>query len=143
MQRIENKYIPAIECGDVEVVKQLLANNVDPTVNKNEAFRHAAMNGQIEIVKILLNDNRVNPWDDNRMAFRLAFANRHKEVVTLLLAHNMTTKKVDGQFFNAYVQSDPAFFSGCFSTLFFKPRISLLFEQMQQNQDEMRHSPEM
>ena len=42
-------------------------------------------NGYIEIVKILLQDNRVDPSDRNNYAIQCAMENGHIEIVKLLL----------------------------------------------------------
>lgn len=57
----------------------------DPVVDDNLPLREAAMNGHLQLVKILLQDSRVNPAARDNFAIRLASAKGHLPVVRLLL----------------------------------------------------------
>lgn len=57
---------------------------VIPSARNNEALSTAAMNGHLEIVKLLLADRRVNPADTN-YAIILASMDGYSDIVKLLL----------------------------------------------------------
>lgn len=54
-------------------------------VDLNSIFIDACKNGLVEIVKILLKDNRVDPSDQNNKALESACFNGHINIVKLLL----------------------------------------------------------
>lgn len=60
----------------------------------NDIFRIACKDGETEMVKFLLKDNRVNPENDNK-AIHLASMNGHIEVVRLLLADKRINPKCE------------------------------------------------
>jgi ankyrin repeat protein len=89
----------AAECGHLEVVKQLLAeNSVDPASKDNcgqTPLSHAAEYGHLEVVKLLLDILGVDPNEmDNDLRTPLVYAamGRHASVVTCL-AERMEDKK--------------------------------------------------
>jgi ankyrin repeat protein len=55
--------------------------DVDPSADNNWAIRLASCNGHVEVVRLLLNDNRVNPSELDNYAIRWASHNGHVEVV--------------------------------------------------------------
>ncbi|PWA61368.1 ring zinc finger protein [Artemisia annua] len=68
----DNGLFTAVQYGDIEVVKSVMANDVNFVVKKKTVYdRHSALhiaaaNGQIEIVKLLLDKSSVNPDALNR-----------------------------------------------------------------------------
>ncbi|KAJ3329838.1 hypothetical protein HDU76_007032 [Blyttiomyces sp. JEL0837] len=71
----------AAACGHVK----LQVPGVDVTANDNEAIRKASSYGRIDIVKILLQNDRVDPAANDHEAVIEASRNGHLEVVQLLL----------------------------------------------------------
>jgi hypothetical protein len=79
---------PAIEKrlnGRVEIAIRLASIQGHFEVNNNNAIRWASHDGNVEVVKRLLNDPRVDPSDRYHEAIRCASINGHVEVVKLLL----------------------------------------------------------
>lgn len=60
-----------------QTVKLLLANGADPSYSNNRAIRYACREGRLELVKILLRDQRVDPTEYNNEAFYEACQNGH------------------------------------------------------------------
>lgn len=81
----EYVFIYACYRGDLEVVREMLKQGVDPTANKNKAIGYASFAGNTEIVKLLLSDIRVNPIDNCNYALEIAVQTGKIEVVDLLL----------------------------------------------------------
>ena len=75
----------AIETGDLGLVNILLWIGVDPSARFNLAIRLASANGQIDVVRLLLQDERVDPSAEFNYAIRFASANGQIDVVRLLL----------------------------------------------------------
>jgi hypothetical protein len=59
---------------------------VDPFIKNNFPIRWASENGHVEVVKLLLSDERVDPSDNGNYAIRWASSNGHVKVVRLLLS---------------------------------------------------------
>lgn len=98
------KFIKAIEKGDIQTVEKLLPQ-VDPSANNNLAIqkacgysgtRGAAEHFHILIVKWLLADPRVNPSDNDNEAIQIAIRQDNKKVVELLLANSRIDLSSDG-----------------------------------------------
>jgi ankyrin repeat protein len=68
-----------------------LFQHVDPFIKNNFPIRWAAKNGEVEMVRNLLNNNLVDPSADKNYAIRWASYNGHIDVVRLLLSD----KRVD------------------------------------------------
>ena len=66
-------------------IKSLIYNGVDPSTDDNFSIRYASRNGYIEIVKLLLQDDRVDPSVGYNEAIGMASMNGHLEIVKLLL----------------------------------------------------------
>lgn len=93
-----NQLLSAIKDSNLEQVKNLLANGVDPSDYNNEAIKNAAYYGNIEIFKLILADPRVHPTnhgytsleysdtEDEYTALGMAAQEGHPEIVELLLA---------------------------------------------------------
>ncbi len=73
------------QLGLLNGVKLALEKGVDPSIDNNFAIEYASKNGHLEIVKLLLQDERVDPSDHNNYAIECASKNGHTEVVKLLL----------------------------------------------------------
>jgi ankyrin repeat protein len=73
------------QTGNVERVKELLKNGVDPTVFENASIRIASFSGYTKIVELLLQDGRADPTVDDNAPIRNASCNGHTEIVELLL----------------------------------------------------------
>ena len=91
MMRI-HKFIIACGDGDITRVSTLLPL-VDPSDYDNWAIRVASHNGQLDIVRLLLEDSRVDPSVLQNLAIQLASENGHTEVVRLLTEHQF---RLDG-----------------------------------------------
>ncbi|KAJ3308630.1 Dynein heavy chain 3, axonemal [Boothiomyces sp. JEL0838] len=74
----------AIDFSFTEIVRYLLSLGCDPQIGDNYGIMQAAENGDVEIVKLLL--DKADPAADNNYAIRLAAEKNHLEVVKLLLA---------------------------------------------------------
>jgi hypothetical protein len=59
--------------------------NVDPAAVDNYAFRYAAENGHLDVVKFLSLDKRAKPAACNNYAIRRAASNGHLEVIKYLM----------------------------------------------------------
>lgn len=81
-------FIKAVEKGDTKTVQKFLSDraSIDPSENSNKAIGIASENGHLEIVRLLLADDRVDPSGDANYAIQMASQNGHVEVVRLLLA---------------------------------------------------------
>ena len=66
-------------------VKQALENNIDPSICNNMAIQRASEYGHVEIVELLLNDERVDPSDWNNFAIKWVSGKNRKEIIKLLL----------------------------------------------------------
>jgi hypothetical protein len=94
-ERIENAikqnqqneaFIYACECGEIEMVKDLLARpEVDPATDDNRGFILACQNNHLAVVQLLLTENRIDPKADNCFAFKYCCQEGKTELVTLLL----------------------------------------------------------
>jgi len=67
----------------IEVIKRLINEGADPTVDNNYPLRYAALNGYINIVKLLIpvSDGKAS----NNIALKYAAYNGHVEIVKLLI----------------------------------------------------------
>jgi len=79
------KYKNYIRDGNIENIKELLKQGWDPSVDRNDPFFIACQYGQIEIVKLLLQDKRVNPASHDNSAIAEACREGNIEVINLLL----------------------------------------------------------
>ena len=59
-------------------------DSVDPSVAYNYSIGIAARNGNLNLVKLFLNDKRVNPSDRYNEAHRIAYKCKHYEISALL-----------------------------------------------------------
>jgi hypothetical protein len=94
-ERIENAikqnqqneaFIYACECGEIEMVKQmLLLPEVDPTSDDNRGFILACQNNHLAVVQLLLTDNRIDAKADNCFAFKYSCQEGKLEMVKVLL----------------------------------------------------------
>ena len=74
----------------------LLELGCDPSVDDNYAIRAAASDGHLEVVKLLLADERVDPTSANNYSVREAAQQGYLEVVGLLLTDKRVSSTVDG-----------------------------------------------
>jgi hypothetical protein len=79
-----------IKNNDANVIKSLLQTKelIKPDNDYNWAIRESAKKGYVDLVKLLLNDNRVNPTEVQNYAIREASQNGHYDIVNLLLSDN-------------------------------------------------------
>jgi translation initiation factor 2 beta subunit (eIF-2beta)/eIF-5 len=80
-----SKFMDAVKNGDARLVKKMIDKGIDPSRVNNYAIKYASNCGDLEIVKILLADNRVDPSANHNEAITMACRNGHLEVVKLLL----------------------------------------------------------
>lgn len=69
------------------VFKVLQLKSVDPSINGNYAILWASREGFVELVNLLLEDERTDPSAYNNFAVRMACKNGHAAIVELLLRH--------------------------------------------------------
>ena len=81
----------ALHIGMYKCVKILLKQGVDPSFGKNASICYAVFRGHINIIKLLLKDNRVNPSDNDDKALKTAIVFGHIDIVKLLISD----KRVD------------------------------------------------
>ena len=79
-----NKFRVAISENNIDMVKSLLPN-LDPSFNSNSAIRLAIRSGNLEIVKVLMQDTRFNPTVGTDCLIMLASSEGHLEIVKILL----------------------------------------------------------
>lgn len=85
------RFRKAVEKGDAQTVQGLLIKGVDPLTpmkNGSSPLRHAANEGHLDVLKVLIDDDRVDPNNhpDTRVAYWLT--RRRTDVVNLLLNHD-------------------------------------------------------
>ncbi|KAI9341182.1 ankyrin repeat-containing domain protein [Obelidium mucronatum] len=71
--------------GEVDLTSSLLERGSDPSALDNEALRLAAENGHVDIVRLLMQDERVDPSAYENVAVKWAKRNGHLDVVEVLL----------------------------------------------------------
>jgi hypothetical protein len=96
-QELEEAFCVAADGGHVELVKILMERGVrlysiDPSARENLAVQGAARNGRINVVKLLLQDERVNPAARDNFAVNYAACIGYCDVLEVLLAD----ARVDG-----------------------------------------------
>lgn len=74
--------------GHVEFVRLLITQYIDPSVNDNDAIVCACMEGNYDVVKLLLSHPHVNPADMENDAIILASERGHDDIVKVLLGDN-------------------------------------------------------
>ena len=94
--KLRDKFVDALYDNDIETFKDCINKGFDPSYNNNEPIRMASMNGNLEIVKILMSDQRVNPAGYTNGAFWLAYDEGHKDVVELLFNDERVQDKLTG-----------------------------------------------
>src|SRR3972149_6711686 len=82
---MELQLVQAAEDGDINKVRQLIADGVNPAAMYNSAIRLASEYGYFEVVRLLLQDPRVDPAALDNYAIQWASAKGHLAVVRLLL----------------------------------------------------------
>lgn len=88
-QPTESHIVYAIRMSDTRLLQYLLhVNSEDPSIKDDYALRYACDLGNIEIVKILLNDPRVSPNSFNNEAIKIASKRGHVAVVNALIDHD-------------------------------------------------------
>ena len=88
-----NKFIEACKSDDISVIEIYIKDGGDPSADNNAAIRWASHNGHVEVVKLLINDERVDPSIYNNAAIRWASIEGHTDVVRLLLQDARVIKK--------------------------------------------------
>jgi hypothetical protein len=81
----------ACESGNLNEVKRLLSTNIDPSCYNNSVFISSCKYGHIDIVKLLLTDDRVDPASENNEGFVIACENNRVDIVNLLLNDSRIT----------------------------------------------------
>lgn len=82
---ISNEVRAAIDTGDMHGLSFILVwLGIPANVLDNDAIRHAARVGNLEVVKILAKDPSVDPSDKHNFAIRYAAGNGHLDVVKFL-----------------------------------------------------------
>ena len=77
-------FTEAVITDNLTLIKYFLSQNIDPSFDNNFLFRIAAGYGLIDILKILIEDNRVNPADDQNNAIFEAYDAGNTKVVFYL-----------------------------------------------------------
>jgi len=82
---MERKLVKSARDGDLNEVRLLMIEGVDPSNQDNHAIKLAVVNGHIQVVKLLLPDLRVNPAAEDNYCIRIASAKGYTDIVELLL----------------------------------------------------------
>ena len=91
-------FFRACESGEVATVASLLLS-VDPSVDNNHAIKSASLFGQLEVVRLLLEDPRVDPNECHlNSPLELACDHGHIEIVRLLLTDSRVDPSVGNNF---------------------------------------------
>ena len=88
----------AIDSGNVDLVKILINNsrvNLLPLDRNNYLLRVTCINNRIEVLKLLLADQRIDPSRHNNEAIYLASFHGHPEIVKLLLTDKRVKPEID------------------------------------------------
>src|SRR5690349_2933275 len=75
----------ACDNNKIDVIKDLLHNETIYISYLTYIIIHASYSGNLEIIKLLLNEKRVDPSADNNDAIRIACMNGYLDIVKLLL----------------------------------------------------------
>ena len=94
----QEQFLKACEFSILSLVKKLINDGVNPTIQNNYGIRYASENGHTEIVKELLKDNRVDPSANNNYCIRRASENGYIETVKELLKDNRVDPSVDDNY---------------------------------------------
>jgi len=103
------KYIKLFESikAELDASKKGNINKVDPSINNNYAIRYAALNGDVELVKTLLQDPRVDPSDNDNSTIRHAALGGHDLIVYLLLNHPKVYQSLTKEEREKYAKGKP------------------------------------
>ena len=86
--QVKGAFFKAVVANKADVVEHLLKcyHSLDPSYDDNWAIQSASQNGHVEVVKMLLADERVDPSADDNGAIRWASEEGHVAIVKILLA---------------------------------------------------------
>lgn len=73
--------------GYTDIVKYLLTTNINPSVLNNYPIRTSAENNHIDVLKILLSDSRTDATDSYNEAFITSIRLANTDIIKLLLSH--------------------------------------------------------
>lgn len=93
MNRCEDlAIVRSVECDSIDVFNYMYhVHDADPAAHNNHCIKLACLNGNLELVNILLRDDRVNPSSDGNVPIRRAIkAKRFDIVETLIKSKNFT-----------------------------------------------------
>ena len=87
---INNKtFMEIIKSGNIENIKYMIENGIDPSSDDNNAIKQACCDGQLHVVNLLLSYEKVDPTTESNTAFRLAVRNDHYRIVEILISKNV------------------------------------------------------
>lgn len=95
---LQKALICASAFGSTEIVLYLLKDGFDPSLYNNHALRFASQNGHLEIVRLLINDERVDPSDLENLFLGSVAENGHLEICRLFLKDSRVDPSVDDNF---------------------------------------------
>ncbi len=83
----EIRYSWHFKCLSEKKIKYLkkIISKSDPSVNDNMAIKAACRNNNVELIKILLENNKVNPTAENNFAIKHAYDYNYTKIIKLLL----------------------------------------------------------
>jgi ankyrin repeat protein len=85
LENVDISYDKSYKYTQSEIVKLILKERINPSIDNNWPIRYASKYGYLGIVKLLLKDKRVDPSDVKDYAISHASENGHVEIVKLLL----------------------------------------------------------
>ena len=90
----------AISQNIIWLVKEFLDNGFDISYKKNWAIKEAAIHGDIEIIKLLLNNRFVNAADNDNAAIENAIRYDHYEITKLLFSEDYIRNTLQHDWYN-------------------------------------------
>ena len=82
---MNERFTYAIIFGDIELIRKLIVEGVDPSVYNDWAIKYAIKHRYVEVVELLLKDSRIDPSVSRNWIIRYVCENGYIRVVRLLL----------------------------------------------------------
>lgn len=83
--------------GNISVVRLYLNQYVDPNINNNLALRYAICWRNVDIIELLLRDQRLNPCQENNYILQLSKEYGNSEITALILSHLGRKKRIENR----------------------------------------------
>ena len=107
---VKKEFINAVKTNNLSLVRLLLKDKIfKPYRFRSKAIQHAAFNGFIPMIKLLLSDKCLNPSLNDNYAIIVAYKKDHNEIVELLWQNKRvkdTLKKDNLDLYNKLITKD-------------------------------------